>query len=580
MMLPRMFDYVDKWASECPNDVALIEYNTQDTVTWAQFRQATVAFAAKLLSIGLQKGDIICTSLPCLKEHVYLMYAAMRIGVIVAPLDLRLKEHEIARCFDLVKPRAYFFLGKTPIVDFRPMIGNLMKRYHADKIEDDTAAPGASGAAATGQSGLHYIDHWVQFQKEEDLIISGAVGITQFAANIKRLYIVNMIKELFGYGVYGVSQSIGKRDCNLIIFTTGSTGHPKAAMLCHENVLIQNIGLKVAFMPSAKDLRMLVNLPPSHVGCVTEQLATTIFVGGVSVLLHVFDAQKSLDAIQKHKVNALGQIPALFAMQWRLPDYSDYDLSSLEFCLYGGQAVTRQFLEQLQTMAPGCGSGLGLTEAAGFVTYTPLDGTVDDILASIGFDSPLCPISIREPMNADGTAGRELPRGEIGEICFEGEQVFLGYYADEENTRQTVSRDGILYTGDVGSYDDAGLHFSSRRKFIIKPKGYQVFPPEVEDYIENQFKDQIGKIGVVGVHHDVFSEGIVAVIELNEGHQLTADQVLEKSKDMAAYKRPSAVVFVEKGTFPLNRVAKTDYIELKTIAEKHVQQLKEQGKWD
>ena len=122
-------------------------------------------------------------------------------------------------------------------------------------------------------------------------------------------------------------------------------------------------------------------------------------------------------------------------------------------------------------MAPSFGTGLGLTETAGFVTYTPLDGTVDDILASVGFDMPLCPVSIREPMKNDGTAGKEKERSEVGEICFSGPQIFLGYLNNEDKTRQTVSTDGFCYTGDLGFYDEKGLHFAGRSKFVIKPKG-------------------------------------------------------------------------------------------------------------
>ena len=125
-LLPNIADYIAKYAKERPKDLAIIEHNTGETVTWKQFNTSVSAFAAKLLSIGLKKGDIVATSLPLLKEHVYLMYACYRIGVIIAPLDLRLKAKEIQYCMDRMKPKAYFFLGKTPLADFRPMIEEVM----------------------------------------------------------------------------------------------------------------------------------------------------------------------------------------------------------------------------------------------------------------------------------------------------------------------------------------------------------------------------------------------------------------------------------------------------------------------
>jgi len=417
--------------------------------------------------------------------------------------------------------------------------------------------------------------YWVQFQKEEDLIMDGAIGITEFIKGIKGTY----IKALITGKVKKAQKQVHKHDPCLIIFTTGSTGFPKPALLSHDNILVQNIGLAVGFGMDEKDI-MCVNLPPSHVGCTTEQLATTIYGGGASVILHIFDAEKTLDAIQKYKITVLGQIPALFAMQWRLPNYNEYDLSSLRFAIYGGQAVTRPFLEKLSMMAPEMGSGFGLTESAGFLTYTPQGGTVDDILTSIGYDMPISPISIRDPMKPDGSAGDEKNPGEVGEICFSGPQVFLGYYSDEENTKKVISTDQICYSGDLGSYDDTGLHFAGRAKFIIKPKGYNVFPTEVEDFIEQSFKGKVGTVACVGIPHEIYTEGIMAFIEKVEGQELTVTELEEVMKEIAAYKRPSHFEIIKTGEIPLTRVGKTDYMILRQKGEEIAQKLRSEGKWD
>jgi fatty-acyl-CoA synthase len=470
--------------------------------------------------------------------------------VIVAPLDLRLKAKELIACMEKMKPKVYLFLGKTPVVDFRPIVQEVM-----------AACP--------------YIRHWVQFQKEPDLIMEGAVGVTDFTRDIKKVFLLNLLTGR----VKRARRRVGKRDACLIIFTTGSTGSPKPALMCHENILIQYIGLCVGFGLS-RTARMLINLPPSHVGCTTEQLGTIIFGGGVAVLLHIFDPKLSIEAIDKHKVTIIGQIPALFNMEWRLPDYGKYDLSSLHFALYGGQAVPREFLVKMKTMAPRIGTGLGLTETAGFCTYTNVDADVDELAQGIGYDSPLCPISIRNVMNADGTAGAEKPKGEVGEICFAGPQVFLGYLGDPENTAKTVSRDGICYTGDVGFYDEAGLHFSGRAKLVIKPKGYQVFPEDVENHIHGKLKDRAGSVAVVGVEHEIFSEAIMAFVECQEGKTITPDDVMAACSDISAYSRPSHVVILKVGEIPLNRVAKTDYLNLREQAAAIVQKLRAEGKWD
>jgi acyl-CoA synthetase (AMP-forming)/AMP-acid ligase II len=552
-LFTKLSGYIDYYAYKRPDDLALIEYNTSEEVTWKDFALKTRAFAAKLLDMGLKKGDIVATLLPLLKEHVFLIYACYRVGIIIAPLDLRLKSHEIKRCFTQIKPKAFFFLGKTPINDFRETVAEIM--------EDEPVSESCK--------------YWIQFDFLPHLIMKGAVSIREFAQEIQPAYIAS----LFSGNVKNAMAQVHKRDPCLIIFTTGSTGFPKPALICHENILIQAIGLKIGFNITEKD-RMCVNLPPSHVGCITEQLATTIFCGGISVLLHIFDAEKTLDAIQKYEITTFGQIPALFNMQWRLESYKKYNLSSLRFALYGGQAVTKEFLEKLSKMAPQFGTGLGLTETAGFVTYTPLNGTIDDILSSVGFDSPLCPISIREPMKSDGFAGNEKSKGEIGEICFSGPQIFLGYLNDPESTQKTISKDGYCYTGDLGFYDEQGLHFAGRSKFVIKPKGYQVFPAEIESFISEKLEDKIEYIGCVGVPHKIYSEAIILFVAKKEGVNLTIEEIQKVCKDMAAYKRPSHIVFLDIDEFPLNRVAKTDYKILKEIAMKEVNILQKNGKWD
>jgi acyl-CoA synthetase (AMP-forming)/AMP-acid ligase II len=303
-------------------------------------------------------------------------------------------------------------------------------------------------------------------------------------------------------------------------------------------------------------------------------------MGGKNVLLDIFKADLSLEAVEKYRVTLFGQIPAMYNLEWRLPNYGTYDLSPLKFALYGGQSVDRQFLEKLKMMSPKFGTGLGLTELSGFCTYTPLDGTVNDILASVGHAMPITPISIREPMSDDGTAGTEKERGETGEICFSGPQVFLEYVNDPENTKKTISSDGWCYTGDLGYYDDEGLHFSGRSKLMIKPKGYNVFPTEVENFLSDALKDKVESVGVVGHKHEVFSEGIIAFVEKKKGARLTPEEVLEASKEMAAYKRPSHVVILEYNDMPLNRVNKTDYVALQSYAEKEVEKLRSEGGWD
>lgn len=542
---------VAKWARERPDAIAIIEYDTGREFTYQQFDALSTAVALKLLELGFKKGDFLATSLPLLAEHIFLEYACFKIGVIHAPLDLRLKGPEVIRSLGLIKAKGFAFLGNTPYADFRPL-GQLVQKE------------------------CPYVEHLMQFSPPEETI-AGAISALTMMGEVMP-YVGDPTKSPLYDRYIETTKGVTEFDGAQVIYTTGSTGFPKPALQSHRNITSQNMCLATGLgMDQAE--RMLVNLPPSHVGCQAEQLMTAFFVGGTAIVLRLFDAEKTLDAIQKYKVQVMGQIPAMFAMQWRLPNYSDYDLSSLEFILYGGQQVTIPFIEKLKEMCPNVGTGLGLTEMAGFVTYSKLGGTVEELASSVGHDMPITPLTIRKPMNEDGTAGEIVPDGEIGEICFSGPQVFIAYVNNEEAYRKTVSTDGVCYTGDLGFKDKDGLHFTGRSKLVIKPKGFQVYPAQIEEHFAS-LKSKVSACGAVGAPHEVFTEGIVLFVERHSDAELTLDDLESHAREIAAYMRPSHYEIIEPGQFPLNRVAKTDYVQLKERAAKLVEALRGEGRWD
>jgi fatty-acyl-CoA synthase len=369
-----------------------------------------------------------------------------------------------------------------------------------------------------------------------------------------------------------------ENDAAQIIFTTGSTGSPKAAMLSHRNITSQNLSLGTAFR-FGPGKRTLVNLPPSHVGGQAELLMTTLFCGGTAVLLDVFDPAKSLAAIEEHQVILIGQIPAMFQFEWRQADYAQRDFSSVEAVVYGGQQVNRPFLEKMAAMGRTMGTGLGLTESAGFCTYTPLVSDVEALMeAGLGFSMPLYPMSVRAPMRGDGLAGDEASSGEVGHICFKGPQTFLGYLGNPEATAQTISRDGYLYTGDLGAKTPTGCRMVGRAKWVIKPAGYQVFPGDVEAHFLQL--EQVGACGVVGAEHRTLSEAVVAFIEPKPGAEVSVDELRRHGRSLASYMRPLHYVIVPPGQLPLNRTAKIDTLRLQQMAREAIAALRERGRWD
>jgi fatty-acyl-CoA synthase len=521
---------VARWAAIKPRATALVNHNRGQTVSWADLDAVTSGLAAELLRLGFRKGDYLAASLPFLTEHVFLEYACFKIGAIHAPIDLRLPPAEVLRCLRVIRPRAFAFLGKTPAADFREL-GLAVKRECAS------------------------VEHLIQFSPPEETV-DGALPLHR---------LVN------GASCAQASEAVREEDPAQVIFTTGSTGSPKPALLSHRNITCQNLCLGTAF-GFGEHTRLLVNLPPSHVGGQAEALMTTLFWGGTAILLEVFDANRSLEAIEAHRANILGQIPAMYNYEWRLADYARFDLSSLEIAIYGGQQAPRQFLERLSRMAPRIATGLGLTESAGFCTYTPIDGGVDQVLAGIGHDMPIYRVSIRTPMRPNGSAGALLPSGEVGHICFEGPQTFLGYVNDPEATAKTISSDGFLYTGDMGYEDACGLHFSGRSKWIIKPAGHQVFPGDVESHF-CALEEKVAACAAVGVAHPLLSEAIVAFLEKRPGVELTTAELRRHAKAMASYMRPLHYVVLEPGAMPLNRAAKSDYVRLRETAVSEAERL-------
>ncbi|MCG8333572.1 MAG: acyl--CoA ligase [Proteobacteria bacterium] len=561
--LPLLNSYIDYWTGKKPDQAAMIQHEDGKTISYKTLQSMIDVVAGRLLSMGIKKGDRVATQLILVPEHVMLMFACFKIGAIIAPLDLRLKKEEVVRDVNKIEPKAFFFMGATAVADFRE-IGQAVRE----------SCP--------------FVEHLVQFtpNPESGDIIQGAISITEMmdgAKNASSEEINHLNKEL-----EKAYSQIDTRTAALIIYTTGTTGPPKPAVLCHENIIVQNQildrGLGLKDEGGKLGYVTMVNLPPSHVGCVTELLMTTLFQGGTAILLRIFDVEATLEAIQKHKITLLGQIPTQFRLLWAHPNYESYDLSSLRYAAYAGSAGDTPFINKLAQMAPGFGTGIGMTENAGFATFTPPNITVEEMAGQVGRAFPdLAEVTVREPMNEDGSAGKELPTGEIGEICYHPPIVFLGYFNQPDETAKAISKEGILYTGDLGHFKDMGnykaLYLSGRRKFMVKQKGYNVFPNEVEEHIAGL--DGVDMVDVIGMRHKVFDEGIFAFVRVKRDAELTVEKVLEHCKLIASYKRPQHVeLWSHDMQFPLTRNGKVDKLILEELAEKIIIRLRDEGKWD
>ncbi len=545
---------VEKWAREKPSAVALIDADRDRSVTWEEFDSLTRALAMRLLERGFAKGEFFASLLPLASEHIFLEYACLRIGVIFVPLDLKLGSAELMRNLALVRPSGFAFVKVPGIPDVTAFCVGLSEQFPLRLIVQFAAPDKCAEGAIPAETLLN----------ETRLLLRA--GHDEWPMRLRTAY-----EE--------ASALVTPDDGALVIFTTGSTGSPKPALLSHRNISCQAMGLsQVLLHRSASELVTLVNLPPSHVGCQGEMLMSTIFDGGCAVLLPNFDPLCSMRAIEDYKVTAIGQIPAMFQFEWRLKNFDSFNFSSLEFAAYGGQQVSPGFMAKMATMASNVGTGLALTEAAGVCTYIRRTREhASECATSLGFDMPVYPMTIRAAMEPDGAAGKELPDGELGHVCFRGPQTFLGYINDPAATAATISSDGYLYTGDMGYRNETGLHLAGRAKLVIKPSGYQVFPGDVENHFCTL--KGVALCAVVGVPHPITSEAIVAFVETQSGCKVPISQLGRHARALASYMRPYHYVLLEPGQMPLNRTAKTDYMVLRERASQEVRALKEQGRW-
>jgi len=556
--LPLITDYIKKWAEITPENIALISANSGTSFNYREFDRMITLYALKLKDMEIKKGDVVAVQWLSTPEFFFLTYACATIGAIMAPFDIRLQVSEVIRDMKKINPTAFFCMGNTPLRDFSEISKAVLKEVNSLKhIVQHT--PGAAEEKI-----IDGVKIFIELFSMDSLIkLEGKSDLTEKLLNDYR--------------------KLSKRDPHIIIFTTGTTGLPKAALICSENTITNNavFSREVGLWGTA--CRFLNSMPTSHVAGTCQGPMTVWFTGGTVVTVNVYQPDLIIEFIQKYKPTWWGGVPTMFHMIWQMPSYKNCDLSSLLYVLYGGSAVDTAFLKEMQKMAPSFGTALGMTECAGYFTATPKAIPLEEMSGQVGQVFPeFAPVTIRKPMNDDGTAGEELPQGEVGEICVHGPIVFLEYYNDPEATSRMISKERILYTGDMGYFHDfgayKGLKFSGRRKFVIKPKGYLVFPDEVSDFITQHPK--VSQAVVVGIPHKTNVDGVFAYVKPKPGVTINVDEIMEHCKGLASYKRPLHIeIWPEDKSFHLNRVGKIDITAMISEARIVTDKLEDEGKW-
>ena len=354
------------------------------------------------------------------------------------------------------------------------------------------------------------------------------------------------------------ADDIDPASLSTIAYTSGTTGHPKGAMQSHRAVLINVAMVAQLHMRGANDVALSA-LPCPHV--YGNVLMNGMMMFGTKLVLHrVFDAAVVIDDIARHGVTIFDGVPTMYMFMLNSPALADADFSSLTRCYVGGQTMP---VATMKAVEEGFKVPLielwGMTEIAGLGSTHPLYGANKH--GSIGCAIPYCELRIADAEDAAKT----MPCGEVGELMVRGPIVMLGYFGDEEKTRETLEPDGWLHTGDLGTMDEDGcVYIVDRKKDMILTGGYNVYPAEIERVLAGH---PAVALAAVGKQEDEMKGEIAkAYVVLKEGETGDEQEMIAFCREkLAAYKCPRIIQFV--ADVPKTSTGKIMRRELHTLDE-------------
>lgn len=323
-----------------------------------------------------------------------------------------------------------------------------------------------------------------------------------------------------------------------IAYTSGTTGHPKGAMQSHYSVAI-NIALTALMHGRTHDDSVVSALPCPHV--YGNVVLNGALMTGMTLIMHpTFSEAAILESIQKHGATMFEGVPTMYMFLLAYAKLDDYDLSSLRCCTVGGQTMPVPKMEEVEQRF-GCPliELWGMTELAGLGTTFAHNGPIKH--GSIGVVLPY----VEARIAAVDDASKTLAADEPGELMIRGPIVMLGYYGNEDATRENIEPDGWLHTGDIATMDSDGCIFIvDRAKDMILTAGYNVYPAELERVIAGH--PDVAMAAVGSIPDEAKGELAKAYVIAKEGVSPDADDIVAFCREhLAAYKVPRAVQFVD-----------------------------------
>ncbi|MFQ5409555.1 MAG: long-chain fatty acid--CoA ligase [Anaerolineales bacterium] len=322
----------------------------------------------------------------------------------------------------------------------------------------------------------------------------------------------------------------------VIMFTAGTTGRPKGAVLTHNNLFYDSCTVSFS-VDWRTDDRVLVALPLFHIGALIYVVIDT-HIGATTVLMKAFDPTGFLQAVEAHKVNSFLAVPAMLNFMLQVPAYKEVDLTSVRWALCGTAPVPVPLIQAWAQRGIAIQQVYGLTEVTGGAAVLNAARALEKV-GSTGL--PMFHTDIR----VVDEEGGDTPPGEVGEIIIRGPHVMREYWNNPAATAETV-RDGWLLTGDLGKVDEEGyLYIVERKKDMIISGGENIYPAEIEGVLAAM--EQIAEAAVIGIPDPDWGEAVCVVARLKEGQALTLDEVVQHCSDkLGKYKLPKKLVITEK----------------------------------
>ena len=508
-----------KAADTFGDDDAIIE--GQRRLSFAELHDLAAQAAQAVSASGILPGDRVALWAPNAWEWIVASFGVYAAGAVLVPLNTRFKSDEAAHVLRTSGARLLLTVTDFLGADF---VGMVQARSDLPRLQEIVVlrGPARQGTIA-----------W------EDWLERGAA--TDSSATHAR-----------SRAVEGISTSD-------IIFTSGTTGAPKGAVLTH-GASVRTYSVWSSLVGLRQDDRYLVVYPFFHTAGLKSGILASVLTGCAIIPFPVFDVPAVMACVAEQRISVLPGPPTVFQSILNHPDFDRFDLSSLRLSVTGAATVPVEIIRRMreELKFESVVTGYGLTETTGTVSMCQHDDPPEVIATTVG--RPLPGVEVR----VVDEVGLALPSGEPGEILVRGFNVMKEYFRDAEATRSTIDPSGWLHTGDIGILgNDGNLRITDRKKDMFICGGFNVYPAEVEGIIVRH--PSVAQVSVIGVPDARMGEIGIAFVILRHEEPWDPKAFLEWCRDnMANYKAPRGVQVVD--AFPLNPSGKVMKFHLRAQA--------------